>query len=110
MLLYVVAVRHRMESESGPHSETRATGLKHSTRSPAPNPKKFEVTSEVVPGNHRETILDGLVNHEASLAVLGAKGLTGPERFQMGSVSEWVAAYSGCSILVVRPHIKRFVV
>jgi hypothetical protein len=38
MLLYVVAVRHRMESESGPQSETRATGLKHSTRSPAPNP------------------------------------------------------------------------
>ncbi|NIO07252.1 MAG: universal stress protein, partial [Deltaproteobacteria bacterium] len=37
------------------------------------------------------------------LAVLGAKGLTGPERFQMGSVSEWVAAHAGCSILVVRP-------
>jgi len=72
--------------------------------------KKFEVTSEVVPGHPRETILDCLVNHEASLAVLGAKGLTAPERFQMGSVSEWVAAYSGCSILVVRPHMKRFVV
>jgi nucleotide-binding universal stress UspA family protein len=71
---------------------------------------KFEVTSEVVAGNPRETILDCLVNHEASLAVLGAKGLTGPERFQMGSVSEWVAAYSGCSILVVRPHMTRFVV
>jgi len=67
--------------------------------------KKFEVTSKVVTGNPRETILDCLVDHEASLAVLGAKGLTGPDRFQMGSVSEWVAAYSGCSILVVRPHI-----
>jgi len=72
--------------------------------------KKFEVTSEVVTGNPRETILDCLVNHDASLAVLGAKGLTGPGRFQMGSVSEWVAAYSGCSILVVRPHMTRFVV
>ncbi|MDH5427046.1 MAG: universal stress protein [Nitrospirota bacterium] len=72
--------------------------------------KKFDVTSEVVSGNPRETILDCLVNHDAGLAVLGAKGLTGPERFQMGSVSEWVAAYSGCSILVVRPNIKRFVV
>ena len=72
--------------------------------------KKFEVTSEVVPGNPRETILDCLVNHEASLAVLGAKGLTAPGLFHLGSVSEWVAAYSGCSILVVRPHIKRFVV
>ena len=68
--------------------------------------KKFDVNSEVVTGNPRETILDCLVIHEASLAVLGAKGLTGPERFQMGSVSEWVAAYSGCSILVVRPSMK----
>ena len=66
--------------------------------------KKFDVTSEVVTGNPRETILDCLVNHESGLAILGAKGLTGPERFQMGSVSEWVAAYSGCSILVVRPQ------
>jgi len=68
--------------------------------------KKFDVTSEVVTGNPRETILDCLINHEASLAVLGAKGLTGPERFQMGSVSEWVAAYSGCSILVIRPQLR----
>ncbi|MDH5699770.1 MAG: universal stress protein, partial [Nitrospirota bacterium] len=68
--------------------------------------KKFDVTSEVVPGNPRAAILDCLVNREAGLAVLGAKGLTGPERFQMGSVSEWVAAYSGCSILVVRPQIR----
>ena len=66
--------------------------------------KKFKVTTEVVPGNPRAAILDSLVKREASLAVLGAKGLTGPERFHMGSVSEWVAAYSGCSILVVRPQ------
>ncbi len=66
--------------------------------------KKFDVTSEVVIGNPRTTILDCLVNHESGLAILGAKGLTGPDRFQMGSVSEWVAAYSGCSILVVRPQ------
>ncbi len=65
--------------------------------------KKFKVTTEIVPGNPRTAILEGLVSREASLAVLGAKGLTGPERFQMGSVSEWVAAHAGCSILVVRP-------
>jgi nucleotide-binding universal stress UspA family protein len=68
--------------------------------------RKFDVTSEVIPGNPRTAILDCLVNREAGLAVLGAKGLTGPERFQMGSVSEWVAGYCGCSILVVRPQIR----
>ena len=68
--------------------------------------KNFQVTAEVGSGDPRATILDCLVNREASLAVLGAKGLTGPERFHMGSVSEWVAAYAGCSMLVVRPSIK----
>jgi nucleotide-binding universal stress UspA family protein len=66
--------------------------------------KNYEVTSQVVAGNPRETILNCLVEQEANLAVLGAKGLTSPERFPMGSVSEWIAAYSGCSILVVRPQ------
>lgn len=65
---------------------------------------KFEVTSQVVSGNPRSAILDCLANRDASIVVMGAKGLTGPERFQMGSVSEWVTAYAGCSILVVRPQ------
>jgi len=68
--------------------------------------KKFKVTSEVVQGNPRTAILDCLVQRDAGLAVLGAKGLTGPERFHMGSVSEWVVAHSGCSMLVVRPKIR----
>ena len=66
--------------------------------------KKFKVTAKVIPGNPRTVILDSLIDRDAGLAVLGAKGLTGPERFQIGSVSEWVAAHAGCSILVVRPQ------
>lgn len=64
----------------------------------------YEVNPEILKGNPREMILDYLRKTKAHLAVLGSKGLTGPERFQMGSVSEWVAAYSACSILVVRPR------
>lgn len=64
----------------------------------------YEVTAEVLAGNPREVILNCLEKKKADLAVLGSKGLTGPERFQMGSVSEWVAAYAPCSVLVVRPH------
>ncbi len=66
--------------------------------------KKFTVSTQVVSGPPRTSILDCLVKREANLAILGAKGLTGLERFQMGSVSEWVAAYSGCSVLVTRPQ------
>jgi nucleotide-binding universal stress UspA family protein len=92
---YTTALRDAFQKQAqGTTAQIRSLFLK----------KKFKVTSEVVAGNPRAAILDCLVNCEARLAVLGAKGLTGPERFQMGSVSEWVAAYSGCSILVVRPQ------
>ena len=68
--------------------------------------ENYEVTSEVLPGNPRAIILWTLEKRKADLAILGSKGLTGSERFQMGSVSEWVAAYSSCSVLVVRPHVQ----
>ena len=65
----------------------------------------YTVTTEVVPGNPRSVILNTLDARKADLVVLGSKGLTGGEWFQMGSVSEWVAAYSSCSVLVVRPPV-----
>lgn len=64
----------------------------------------YEVNPEVLKGNPREVILESIRKTKVQLAIMGSKGLTGPERFQLGSVSEWVAAYSGCSVLVVRPH------
>ncbi len=64
----------------------------------------YEVHPDILKGNPREIILEVIQKAKAQLAVLGSKGLTGPERFQMGSVSEWVAAYAGCSVLVVRPR------
>ncbi len=63
----------------------------------------YRVFADVEEGDPRKVILDQLEKKKADLAVLGSKGLTGPERFQMGSVSEWVAGYTSCSTLVVRP-------
>lgn len=64
----------------------------------------YEVNPKILKGNPREVILETIRTTKTHLAIMGSKGLTGPERFQLGSVSEWVAAYSGCSVLVVRPH------
>ncbi len=66
----------------------------------------YKVTTDVKEGEPRKVILDQLETKKTDLAVLGSKGLTGPERFQMGSVSEWVAGYTSCSTLVVRPSSK----
>ncbi|MGB0908885.1 MAG: universal stress protein [Nitrospirales bacterium] len=65
----------------------------------------YNVTSDVKEGDPKKVILDELETKKTALAVLGSKGLTGPERFQMGSVSEWVASYTSCSTLVVRPPV-----
>lgn len=62
----------------------------------------FAVTAQVLAGNPREVILDYLARHKADVVVLGSKGLTGADRFRMGSVSEGVAAYAPCSVLIVR--------
>ena len=66
----------------------------------------YEVACDVLAGNPREVIVNYLDKKKADLAVLGSKGLTGSERFQLGSVSEWVAAYASCSVLVMRPQIR----
>ena len=65
----------------------------------------YEITTEVQSGDPKKVILNSLEKKNRHLAILGTKGLTGPERFQMGSVSEWVAAYTPCSVLVVRPRL-----
>ncbi|MCA9471878.1 MAG: universal stress protein [Nitrospirales bacterium] len=66
----------------------------------------YRVTVSVKEGEPRKVILEQLESQKANLAVLGSKGLTGPERFQMGSVSEWVSDYTSCSTLVIRPSVR----
>jgi len=66
----------------------------------------YPVTSDVRTGNPRDVIIEAITKKKTDLAILGSKGLTGVERFQMGSVSEWVAAYASCSVLVVRPSLS----
>lgn len=43
----------------------------------------------------------------ADLIVLGAQGLTGMDRFLLGSVSEKVLRHAPCSVLVVRPCLSK---
>lgn len=41
-------------------------------------------------------------NHSAGLIIVGSKGLTGIERFLLGSVSEKVLRHAHCSVLIVK--------
>jgi nucleotide-binding universal stress UspA family protein len=62
----------------------------------------FQVIEKRLQGNPREKIVESVPTCHAQLVVMGSKGLTGVERFTMGSVSEWVSAYAPSSVLVVR--------
>lgn len=53
-------------------------------------------------GAPAEEILRAADRHRADLIVMGSKGLTGLDRFLIGSVSRKVARHAPCSVLVVR--------
>lgn len=49
-----------------------------------------------------EAILDLAAKVDADLIVVGSRGLSGIQRFLMGSVSAKVSEHAGCSVLIVR--------
>ena len=53
-------------------------------------------------GQTGDEILKAVKSARADMVVLGARGLTGLERFMLGSVSRQVARHAPCSVLVVR--------
>jgi nucleotide-binding universal stress UspA family protein len=65
--------------------------------------KGYSVTGVVARGDPSQEILREAKRQGVQLIVTGAKGQTAVRRFLLGSVSQRVARYSECSILVVRP-------
>ncbi|HQU27941.1 MAG TPA: universal stress protein [Nitrospirales bacterium] len=61
-----------------------------------------EVKTELLEGAPPDQILQAAERHHVGLICLGSKGLSGIERFTLGSVSEWVSTYASQSVLVLR--------
>lgn len=62
----------------------------------------FQVDTELLEGNPRTQIVESAQRLKTQLVCVGSKGLSGIERFTLGSVSEWVSTYSPVSVLVMR--------
>ena len=62
----------------------------------------FQVDTKLLEGNARTQIVEGAQRLKTQLVCVGSKGLSGIERFTLGSVSEWVSTYSPSSVLVIR--------
>ena len=67
----------------------------------------LKISSEVLRGAPSQRLLDAAVDWQADCIVMGARGLTGIERFLIGSVSSDVAVRANCSVEVVRPKPSR---
>jgi nucleotide-binding universal stress UspA family protein len=53
-------------------------------------------------GDPADAILDVAEEQDAGLIVVGNKGLTGAERFLLGSVPNKVSHHAPCSVLIIR--------
>ena len=62
----------------------------------------FQVDTNLLEGNPRTQIVEAAQRLKTQLVCVGSKGLSGIERFTLGSVSEWVSTYSPSSVLVIR--------
>ena len=60
------------------------------------------VSGSVLDGHPAEMILSSADRDGSDLIVLGRRGISGVERFLMGSVSSSVVSHSKCDVLVVR--------
>jgi nucleotide-binding universal stress UspA family protein len=67
---------------------------------------KLIVSSEVKAGDPKRVLLDEAESWDADCIFVGATGLSGLDRFLLGSVSAAVAARTHCSAEVVR-SVKR---
>ncbi|MPZ78689.1 MAG: hypothetical protein GEU77_19485 [Deltaproteobacteria bacterium] len=63
----------------------------------------LEISSAILTGDPRQGLLDAASNWKADCIFVGARGLSGIERFLIGSVSSGVSAEASCSVEVVRP-------
>ncbi len=62
----------------------------------------FQVDTEFLEGNPPTQIVEAAHRIKTQLVCVGSKGLSGIERFTLGSVSESVSTYSPVSVLVIR--------
>ena len=61
-----------------------------------------EVETYAQEGDPAQVILNVALEHDADLIVVGARGLTGFQRFLLGSVSSKLSHHAPCSVMIVR--------
>lgn len=63
---------------------------------------ELEIRTEIESGSAKDVILNTAENWGADLIVIGSHGVSGWQRFLLGSVSHAVATHAHCSVEIVR--------
>lgn len=84
----------QQEQDRLTHALTRLTNAMQ-------NPSRT-ITSDTLVGNAAGSLIETAKEWEADLLIVGSHGLSGVERWVLGSVSEGVIQRTPCSVLVVR--------
>jgi nucleotide-binding universal stress UspA family protein len=66
--------------------------------------KGVEVETHARKGHPAEVIIDIAKQEHADLIVVGSRGLTGIQRYLLGSVSSKVSEHAPCNVMIVRAH------
>jgi nucleotide-binding universal stress UspA family protein len=69
--------------------------------------RNLEAQAEVKEGRPSEVLLKCAADWQADLIVIGAKGLSAPSEFRLGSTAHKLTQYAECSVLVTRPPERR---
>ena len=64
--------------------------------------KGLEVETHAREGHPAEVIIDVANQEKADLIVVGSRGLTGIQRYLLGSVSSKVSEHAPCNVMIVR--------
>ncbi len=69
--------------------------------------RQLKITTQVISGSPKQTILEEAEAFDADLIVVGSHGRGMVERFLLGSVSQAVALHAHCSVEIVRTRKTR---
>lgn len=69
--------------------------------------QKMKISMKAVKGSAKELILEEAEKWKADLIIVGSLGHNFLSRFFLGSVSEAVARYANCSVIVVRGDLEK---
>ena len=104
---YGMAAVYFEEADRLSHAQAQETVERAAAKLRGTQGATVQVSTEVVKGSPKRTIVEEAEGWEADLIVVGSHGYQSWERMLLGSVSQSVTAHARCSVLVVRCNKDR---